>query len=344
MNQRARAGLSAVAAVALLAGTAGWAAADELNLYSARHYQTDDELYDRFTELTGIAINRIEDSAERLQARIASEGANSPADVLISVDAGRLWWGVEADMFQSTESEALTRAIPANLRHPDGLWFGFSTRARVIYYNRELIAEEDLPTSYEDLADPKYAGEICIRSGSNVYNLSLLASLIEHHGEAEAEEWARGVVANMARPPEGGDTDQILAAAAGVCSLAVANTYYFVRLLKSDEPEHQAAVQNIGVIFPNQDGRGTHVNVSGAGVLKHAPNPGAAVKFLEYLASPEAQEHYANGNNEYAVVDVTLDNPELESLGTFIADPVNLSVYGLHQPAAQMIFDRVGWR
>jgi iron(III) transport system substrate-binding protein len=341
MNIRRCAALGAAISLAVLANGLPAQAQEVLNIYSARHYQTDDALYDGFTEKTGIEINRIEGESDALMERIKSEGANSPADVFITVDAGRLWRAEEAGLFQPIESDVLDRAIPENLRHPDGLWFGFSTRARLIYYDKAKIQPGEIK-SYEDLADPKWKGKVCIRSSSNVYNQSLLSSLIEAHGEAGAKEWAQAIVDNMARKPVGGDTDQIKGIGAGECEVAVANSYYFVRLMTN--PEQKALVEKIGWVFPDQDGRGTHVNVSGAGVLKNAPHKEAAVKFLEYLASPEAQRYFAEGNNEYPVVSNVEIVPALQKLGSgFKVDPVNVAVYGSNQPKAQVIFDSVGW-
>jgi iron(III) transport system substrate-binding protein len=335
--------LAAVTGIALLAGAGGQAAAQELNIYSSRHYQTDEALYSTFTEQTGIRINRIEDKEDPLIARLKAEGVNSPADVLITVDVGRLWRADQEGLFQPINSKVLEERIPENLRHPDGHWFGFSTRARVIFYNKDMVDPAEIST-YEDLADPKWNDMICIRSSSNIYNLSLLASLVAHHGEEKAQEWAEGVVANFARDPQGGDTDQIRAVGTGECGLAVANTYYFVRLLQSDDPADKEVVENVGVIFPNQDGRGTHVNISGAGVLKNAPHKEAAVKFLEYLASDEAQRYFAHGNNEYPVVEGVTESDALSTLGDFKADEINVSLYGENQPLAQKIFDRAGWK
>jgi len=343
MQRSIRGVLSAAAAVALLTGAAGQAAAQEVNIYSARHYQTDEALYEGFTEKTGIRINRIEGEGDALMERIKAEGKNSPADVLITVDAGRLWRADQLDLFQPVRSKLLEERIPANLRHPDGRWFGFSTRARVIFYNKEMVDPSEIG-SYEDLADPKWKGMVCMRSSSNIYNLSLMASLIEHNGEEKALEWAKGVVGNFARNPQGGDTDQLRAVATGECGLTLANTYYFVRLMQSDDPKDQEVVEKVGVIFPNQDGRGTHVNVSGAGVLKHAPNKDAAVKFLEYLASDEAQRYFAHGNNEYPAVPGVAASDALELLGDFKVDEINVAVYGENQPLAQKLFDRASWQ
>ncbi len=335
-----RRGLVLAAALGLL--VPGLAAAAELNLYSSRHYQTDEALYENFTKATGIEINRIEGKGDALIERIKAEGANSPADVLLTVDAGRLWRAEQAGLFQPVESEVLDARVPANLRHPDGLWFGFSTRARLIYYRKGGLEAGEI-ASYEDLADDKYKGRICIRSSSNIYNQSLLGSIIAAHGAADAEAWAKGVRTNLARDPKGGDTDQIRALAAGVCDVAVANSYYFVRLMTKPKAKDEGVADKVGWIFPNQGDRGTHVNVSGGGVLKNAPNREAAVKFLEYLVSDEAQRYLADGNNEYPVVNGVVANTAVQKLGDFKTDKVNVAVFGENQPEAQMIFDRVGW-
>jgi iron(III) transport system substrate-binding protein len=315
-----------------------------LNLYTSRHYQTDEALYQNFTRATGIKVNRIEAGDDAIIERMKQEGARSPADVLVTVDAGRLWRAEQAGLLQPVTSKILQERVPAELRHPEGLWYGFSLRARPIFYAKGRVDPATLRT-YEDLADPRHKGKICIRSSSNVYNLSLMSSLIAGVGPEKAESWARGVVANMARQPKGGDTDQLKALAAGECDIAVANTYYFVRLMKSAKPEEKAVAEKIGVVFPNQSGRGAHVNISGAGVAKHAPHRDAAVKFLEYLASPEAQAYFAGGNNEYPVAGKSAAaNRELASLGEFRKDSLNVSLLGRNQAAAQQIYDRAGWK
>jgi len=315
-----------------------------LNLYSSRHYQTDEALYANFTKQTGIRIQRIEAPEDALIERLRSEGAASPADVLVTVDAGRLWRAEQLELFQPVKSAALEKRIPAHLRHPEGLWFGFSTRARVIVYNKEAVKPAEL-RGYQDLAAPRWKGKVCMRSSTSVYNISLLGSLIAHDGEPKAEEWARGVTANFARAPKGGDTDQIKAVAAGECALTLANTYYYARLAKSPKADERAMIARTGVVWPDQDGRGAHVNISGAGVLKHAPHREAAIRFLEYLASDEAQRYFADGNNEYpAVPGVKTDNPALAALGGFRADTLNVAELGRNQPAAQKAFDRAGWR
>ena len=315
-----------------------------VNLYSARHYQTDEALYSNFTKATGIKINRIEGGEDALMERIRNEGLNSPADVLITVDVGRLWRADEMGLFAPVKSKLLESRIPANYRDPNGHWFGFSTRARFIAYNKDKINPAELKT-YEDLADPKYKGRICTRSASHVYNLSLMGSIIGALGEEKAEAWAKGVAANLARSPKGGDTDQLHAVAAGECDIALSNTYYYVRMMRSDKPEDRKQIEKIGVIWPNQGGRGTHVNISGGGMLKYAPHQAAAVKFLEYLADNQAQIYFADGNNEWPVVPgVPTNNPALKALGTFKADAINIAVIGRNQPLAQKIFDRVGYK
>jgi len=335
----------AASMAAVLAGSAfaTSALADEINLYSARHYDSDERLYEAFTKETGIDVNVLEGGSDQLIERIQREGVASPADVMMTVDAGRLWRAEEEGIFQSVESDVLDKRVPDAMHQPEGLWFGFSQRARAIFYNRENFDPSQI-ASYEDLADPKFKGEVCIRSSNNIYNQSLLASMVEHKGADGAEEWAQGVVDNMARDPEGGDTDQIRGVATGECDLAVANHYYYVRLLKSDDDADREAARKVGIIFPNQDGRGTHVNVGGAGVAKNAPHHDNAVRFLEFLASDTAQHIFASGNNEFPVVEGIRKDPVLESWGNFKKDDVNVSVLGENNPEAVRIFDRVGWR
>ena len=310
----------------------------QVNIYSSRHYNTDEQLYDRFTEQTGISVNLIEGKADELIERIKSEGANSPADILITVDAGRLWRAAQAGIFAPVESEILESQIPDNLQDPDNLWFGFSKRARVIIYNKDRVDPNELST-YEDLADPKWKGRFIVRSSSNTYNQSLVAGTIEEKGEEATEEWIEGLVANFARPPQGNDTSQIEDVAAGVADLTLANTYYLARY--EDNPE---VFEKVGIFFPNQDGRGTHVNISGAGLLQNAPNKENAIAFLEYLASPEAQEFFAIGNNEYPVVEGTPVNPVVESFGEFEDDTTNVAAYGKNNADAVKIMDRAGWK
>jgi iron(III) transport system substrate-binding protein len=313
-----------------------------LNLYSARHYQTDEALYADFTKQTGIKINRIEGKEDELLERIRNEGANSPADVLLTVDASRLAKAREMGLFAPLKSKVLESRIPAHLRTDE--WASFSTRARVIVYNKARVQAADVQ-NYADLADPKLKGKVCSRSGSHPYNLSLLASVIAHEGEAKAEQLARGMVANFARSPKGGDTDQIRAVAAGECGAAISNSYYVARLMRSTKPEDQKVVESIGVVWPNQATTGTHINVSGGGMLKHAPNKEAAIKFLEYLSSDSAQRYFADGNNEWPVVDsVKVANPALTKLGNFKADKLPVNSLAMYQVKAQMIFDRAGFK
>lgn len=313
-----------------------------LNLYSARHYQTDEALYANFTKATGIKVNRIEGKEEELLERIKNEGANSPADVFVTVDAARLEIADSLGLFAPARSSLLDQRVPANLRTPN--WIAFSTRARVIVYNKTAVKAEAVQT-YEDLADPKMKGQVCSRSGAHPYNLSLGSAIISHDGEARAEAWARGLVANFARGPKGGDTDQIRAVAAGECGVTISNTYYLVRLMRSDKPDDKKVVQSIGIVWPNQKTWGTHINISGAGILKSAPNKDAALKFMEYLASDEAQGYFANGNNEWPVVKtVVVKNPELDALGRFKPDDLQIGQLARNTALAQKIFDRAGFR
>lgn len=338
------------AALALCVGMAGITSASAqekiLNLYSARHYDTDEALYADFTRQTGIVINRIEGGEDSLIERIRNEGARTPADVLITVDAGRMWRAEEAGLLQGVKSRILESRIPAHLRDPNGMWFGFSVRARVIFFDKSKVAVTAL-SRYEDLADPKWMRKLCARSGSHIYNLSLTASMISALGEAGAESWARGVTKNLARSPRGGDTDQIAGVASGECPIALANTYYYARLARSAKPEDRLIADKVGVIFPNQGtkDRGTHVNISGAGVIKNAPHRDNAILFLEYLASDSAQHHFTEGNNEWpAVATVAIENTALGALGKFRHDTQNIAAFGKNQPNAQKLLDRAGWK
>ncbi len=319
-----------------------------LNLYSARHYSTDEALYADFTRQTGIRINRIEAGDEALLERMRNEGANSPADIILLVDAARLWKAENEGLFQPVKSKVLEERVPSFLRSKDegkgSQWFGFSTRARVIVYNKQNIDPKTVQ-NYQDLAAPALKGQVCTRSGAHPYMLSLIGAVSEHLGEAQAETWAKGVVANFARSPRGGDTDQIKAVASGECGVALTNTYYFVRMMRSDKPADREIVDKVGLILPNQSGWGTHVNVSGGGVARHAPNRDAAVKFLEYLASDSAQTYFAAGNNEWPVVkSASAKNPALDSLGSFKVDELPIGAIGRSQMTAAKIIDRAGWR
>jgi iron(III) transport system substrate-binding protein len=340
-------GCSRLAVLALAAGltlAAGAAQDQVVNLYSARHYDTDEALYTNFTKATGIEINRIEAGDDALLERIRNEGTNSPADVLLIVDAARLARVEELGLFAPVRSKLLEQRIAPEFRDPNGMWFGFSSRARVIVYDKATVNPQDV-ASYESLADPKNKGKVCTRPGSHPYMLALVSAMIEHHGEQKAEEWARGVVANFARPPRGGDTDQIKAVAAGECGVALTNSYYLVRLMRSAKPEERAVAARVGLVWPDQKGYGTHMNISGAGLMRNAPNRENAVRFLEYLASDSAQAYFAMGNNEWPVVKTAAaKNPELASLGTFKADPLSAAQLGKNLAAAQRIVDRVGWK
>jgi len=331
-------------AIGLLFAGSALAQDNVLNLYSSRHYQTDEALYANFTRLTGIKINRIEAGEDPLIERIRNEGERSPADVLITVDAGRLWRAEQLGFFQPVKSALLDARIPASLREPSGLWFGFSTRARLIAYNKDKVKPAEVAT-YESLADPKWKGRLCMRSSTNIYNLSLMGAIINHLGAQKAEAWASGVKSNLARDPKGGDTDQLKSVAAGECDVTISNQYYYARLARSQKTDERQIADKVGVVFPNQTSWGTHVNISGAGVLKNAPHREAAVKFLEYLASDDAQRYFADGNNEWPVVaGVKTSNPVLSAFGDFKRDAANVSVLGRNQPDSQKIYDRVAWK
>lgn len=337
-----------VAAIALSAVAGVHAEDKELNIYSARHYQTDDALYGDFTKQTGIKINRIEADDNALLERLKTEGKNSPADVILMVDAARLWRAQIEGLFQPVKSKVLAARIPAHLQGNDAgegpQWYGFSTRGRIIVYNKATVKPEDVAT-YEALAEPKNKGKVCTRSGSHPYMLSLIGSLVERNGEKATEDWASGMVSNFARPPRGGDTDQIKGVASGECGVALANTYYYVRMMRSTKPEDRAAMSKLSFVWPNQKTSGAHVNVAGGGVAKNAPHPQAAVKFLEYLASDSAQRNFSDGNNEWpAVPTVKTQNPALESLGTFRTEKLSIATIGKNQIAAQKILDRVGYK
>jgi len=325
------------------ADASGNASGNEVNVYSSRHYDSDQTLYESFTEETGIQVNVIEGKDDELIERIKSEGTNSPADVLITVDAGRLWRAEQEGILQPAASSTLEAEIPENLRHPDGLWYGLTRRARVIVYNKAEVNPSELST-YEALAEPEWQGRVCIRSSSNVYNQSLLGSMVETLGADTTEAWAKGLVGNLAREPEGGDTDQINAVAAGQCDVAIVNHYYWARLASSDDSAEQDVANQVGVFFPNQDDRGTHVNISGAGVAVNAPHPENAIAFIEYLASPEAQQVFAQGSLEYPVVEGVAADPTIAALGDFKSDSVNVGAYGRNNPAVVQIADRVGWK
>ena len=338
----------------LVAASIAPAHADDgvVNLYSARHYATDEALYSGFTKATGIKINRVDADDAGILARLKAEGSASPADVILLVDAARLYRGEVDGLFKPIQSKALNDAIPANLRstpEADGgvSWFGFSTRARVIVYNKVKVNKDDVDT-YEELGDPKNKGKLCIRSGSHPYNLSLFGAITEHLGEQKTVEWLKGVVANLARSPKGGDTDQIKAVASGECDIAVTNSYYLARLMRSSKPEDVAVANKVGVVFPNQQSWGTHLNIAGGAVAKHSKNEANAVKFLEYLASPEAQNYFANGNNEWPTAKgVMVDNPALKAMtgnAAFKSETIPISAVGANTTKVQQMLDRVGFK
>ncbi|MCY4311488.1 MAG: Fe(3+) ABC transporter substrate-binding protein [Rhodospirillaceae bacterium] len=337
-------GIIAAAAGLSLIAAGHVQAAGELNLYSSRHYDTDERLYTEFEKKTGIKINRIEGKADKLIARMKAEGARSPADILLTVDAGRLWRADQAGLLQPIMSKTLQARIPGWLRHPEGHWYGFSQRVRIIFYDKNKVNPLDIQT-YADLAKPKLKGMVCTRSSSNIYMLSLMASVIANKGSAAAERWASGLWSNRARNPAGGDTDQLRGVASGQCAVAISNTYYFARALRKNvKGLDKAAKARIGWVFPNQTSSGAHANISGAGVAKHAPNKANAIKFLEYLSSDAAQSYFSAGNDEYpAVMGVGLSN-SVAQLGIFRTDILNLSALGKNQAKARKIYDRVGYK
>lgn len=314
----------------------------ELNLYSSRHYDTDERLYSDFEDMTGITVNRIEGNADELIARMQAEGRNSPADVLLTVDTSRLERAKNAGVLQSIDSALLEERIPSQLQDSDNQWFGFSQRARILFYDKTDVT--DPPMTYQDLADPKYAGQVCIRSGTNVYSQTILSALIAHLGEDAARDWAAGVVANFARDPQGGDTDQLRGIVSGECDIAMSNTYYFARAIRRDVKGLSDSRDMIGWVFPNQDDIGAHMNLSGGGVAAHAPNRDNAITFLEYLVSDQAQQYFSAGNDEYPAVPGVAISPSVEALGAFEADDIDLSAVAKNVATAQQIFNEVGWR
>ena len=351
---RRAAATRALAAFLLAAATLGGAPARAqeavLNLYSARHYPTDEALYSGFTKATGIRIQRVDADDAGILARLRAEGVASPADVVLLVDAARLWRAEVDGMFRPVKSAVLEKAIPAHLRakatDEGTAWFGLSTRARVVVYDKARVKREDVDT-YEELAAPVNKGRVCIRSGAHPYNLSLFGAMVEHIGPQKTEAWLKGLVDNMARTPKGGDTDQIRAVASGECGVALTNTYYLARLMRSAKPEDKAVAERVGVVFPNQASWGTHLNIAGGAVARHAKNVPAAVKFLEYLTSQQAQAHFADGNNEWPVAQgVTFDNPALKAMtgGSFKSELVPISRVGMNQVAVQQMLDRVGFK
>jgi iron(III) transport system substrate-binding protein len=332
-----------LATSALVAALAVPAFADgELNIYSSRHYDTDERLYSDFEDATGITVNRIEGNADELIARMQAEGANSPADILMTTDTSRLERAKLAGVLQTVDSTVLEDRIPDYLQDADNQWFGFSQRSRIIYYNKAEVANP--PKTYMDLANPEYKGMVCHRSSTNVYSQSLLASIIENHGAAAAKEWAAGMVANFARDPQGGDTDQLRGIVSGECLISVSNTYYFARALRTDVRDLSAEIDMIGWVFPSQNDEGAHMNLSGGGVAIAAPNRDNAVAFLEYLASDQAQQYFSAGNDEYPAVPGVGLSASVARLGIFKPDDVSLSAVAQNLPEAQKIFNEVNWK
>lgn len=337
-----------VAAVLGITGVSAQASEAVLNLYSARHYQTDEALYANFTQETGIRINRVDADDAGIVTRLKNEGSASPADVILLVDAARLWRAETDGLFRPVKSAVLESRIPAHLRSKDdgagSHWFGFSTRARVVVYNKLHVKRTDVDT-YEKLAAPVNKGQLCTRSGSHPYNLSLFGAMLEHLGPENTQNWLNGLASNMARPPKGGDTDQIKAVASGECGVALSNSYYVARMMRSGKPEDRAVMEKVAVVMPNQSSTGTHMNVAGGAVAKYAPHPAAAIRFLEYLAGDAAQAYFAGGNNEWpAVKSVKIPNPALESFGDFKAETVPISSIGMNQVKVQQMLDRAGYK
>lgn len=337
-----------VTSIILVGSTTIMAQDKVLNLYSARHYQTDEALYSNFTKATGIKINRVDSDDAGTIARLKSEGSASPADVILLVDAARLWRAEQDGLFQPIKSALLDSRIPANLRGKDDgkgtQWFGLSTRARVIVYNKQNIQPQDVE-NYESLADPKNKGKLCTRSGSHPYNVSLFGALLEHLSEAKMETLLKGYVTNLARSPVGGDTDQIKAVASGECGVAISNSYYVARMMKSTKPEDIEVMKKVAVIWPNQKTTGAHVNIAGAGIAKYAPHREEAVKFLEYLTSDDAQRYFAEGNNETpAVKGIKTGNAALDALGPYKADIIDVSVVGRNQQKVLQLLDKIGYK
>lgn len=333
------------AAVALSGSYSSVVSADVgvVNVYSARKEALIKPMLDRFTQQTGVQVNLVTGKADALLKRLEVEGSASPADLFVTVDAGRLHRAKEAGVLQVVQSEELNNLVPAHLRDVDGYWYGMSQRGRTIFYVEGKVDPSELST-YEDLADPKWKRRICVRSSNNIYNQSLVAAMIDANGVEKTESWAKGLVANFAKPPAGGDTDQLKAAAAGVCDLALANTYYFGRLLNSDDPAKQAVAAKLKAFWPNQNGRGVHMNVSGVGITKFAKNTDNALKLMQFMASPESQIWYAKVNNEYPVREGITIPENLASMGAFKADDIALSKLGENNRAAVELMDRAGWK
>ncbi len=337
MKFRALLALAPVLATLAACSDAGSDDGETLVVFSSRHYDSDYALYEAFEEATGVDVRTIEADGDLLVERLKTDGERSPADVIITVDAGRLWRAEQEDLFAPINSDTLNEAVPAGLRHPDGLWYGLASRARIIVHAADRVSADEI-SGYESLADPKFKGRVCARSSSNIYNISLMGALIDRWGEERAEEWASGVNSNFARAPQGGDTDQIKAVAAGECDIALVNHYYFSRLAK-DDPD---VVDGLAVFWP-EEGPGIHINVSGAGVAKNAPNPELAQRFIEFAMTEKAQRLFAELTSEYPVTGITYDNPALQSLEGKTIDPIALGKLGENQAKAQELFNKAGW-
>ncbi|MCG9915129.1 MAG: extracellular solute-binding protein [Phenylobacterium sp.] len=319
------------------------AASGEVNVYSARHYDVDQRIYEMFTATTGIKVNKIEGSAPQLIARMQSEGAASPADVFVAADAGALWRAQEAGLLAPVSSEVLNAAIPENLREPEGRWFGFQRRVRVVAYDPAKVRPEEVAT-YEAIASPRFRGKLCVRSSDNIYNLSLVGGLLEAWGPEKTADWAKGIVANLARQPEGGDRDQIRAVGAGVCEIALTNSYYYIRMAEGGEESDRAITEKVKLAYPSLDGQGVHVNVSGGGVTANAPNREAAIKFLEFLASPQAQTLVSQENGEFPATPGLAVPAPTNAYTEFTAHPMSVATYGPRQNEAQTLMTAAGWR
>lgn len=332
-----------LATTALVISSIASASATELNLYSSRHYDTDERLYSNFTDATGIKINRIDGNADELIARMESEGANSPVDVFLTVDTVRLTRAKNLGLLQSIDSHVLEKHIPNYLQDSDNQWFAFSQRARILFYDKTDVTNP--PQTYQDLAKPEYRGKVCIRSSSNVYTQNITAALVSHLGEEAIAAWARGVVENFARDPQGGDTDQLRGIASGECDIAMSNTYYYARATrKGDKSMSAEELANIGWVFPNQNSIGAHMNISGGGVAKNAPNWENAVRFLEYLASEQAQKYFSAGNDEYPAVPGIGLSKSVANLGIFRPDTIALSDIAANIAASQKVLNEAGWK
>lgn len=334
-----------LALITLFASCGGNSSADKnvVNVYTHRHYKADDELFSQFTEETGIKVNIVNASADELIQRLETEGEASKADVLITVDAGRLYRAQTKDLLQPVQSEILKANIAPEFREENGYWYGMTYRARIIAYAKDRVNPEEIK-NYEDLADPKWKGKVLIRSSENIYNQSLLASIIVADGEEAAKDWAKGVVANMARNPKGSDRDQVKAVASGEGDIAVVNTYYIGLMLNAGNEEERKAGETVGIIFPNQEGRGTHINISGIGVTKYAPHKENAIKLMEFLSGESAQQTLASLNYEYPINPKASKAAILKTWGDFKADSIDLYNLGKYNSEAVMIFDDAGWK